>query len=121
MHAALRAYLLSVTPNIAWNTRPQATGLPAIVLQQVSGAVDEHFEGRFSAQEARVQLDIFGETFAQAQALYAGVEARLSQPFQQGGWAIKCFIDSRRDTAEQAASRTIHRISIDLITWHKEL
>lgn len=122
MHENLRARLLTVAARVAWNVLPQGQALPAIRLQQISGAVEEHYEGPFEAQSARVQMDCDALTFAEADALANTAWSAIKMPFTQGNTVFpRIFNESRRDTHEEGQAALIHRISIDLIVWHKEI
>ena len=85
METTLRALLTgssSVTAlvpaaRINWGTHPQGQGLPAVVLNVVSGAEGLTLTGRDGLTPGRVQIDCDGETFASAKAVAEAVVARL--------------------------------------------
>jgi hypothetical protein len=120
VHKDLRARLLGVAVPVAWNVIPQGQSLPAIRLQQISGQIEEHYEGRFEAQMARVQMDCDAISFAASDTIAAAALALIDEPFEQGSTIFnRIFVDSRRDMYEDRDAVIIHRVSIDLMVWHR--
>ena len=86
MHADLRQKLLHTsavaalaTGGVTWSRAPQApaAGSSFVLLQQVSGRVGMNHEGRDRLDTARVQVDCFAPSFAEAVALREAVTDAL--------------------------------------------
>lgn len=84
MEGALRARLLAATPvtslvaqRVYWDDRPQGSPLPAVLLTVISDLRSQTLSD-FDMREARVQVDVFGTTFAQKKALKEAVIAALA-------------------------------------------
>jgi hypothetical protein len=95
LQAAFRARLLG-NPTIAnltggrisWGDRPSSTGLPAIVLTKVSPGRAWTHEGADPMVNPRVQVDIYGATFASVGPIAAAVQAEMEREDRAtvGGW-----------------------------------
>lgn len=74
----VRGHLLTLTPVTAivnsriwtfrWPTNGPST-LPAVLVQQISDVQEQLLRGTLGLQEARIQLDLIGETVAACRAL----------------------------------------------------
>lgn len=135
MEEALVAHLLAfgtlaalVGQRITWATRPQASALPAVVLSKVDGIPDYTMAGPSGLVAARIQVDSWGTTYAEARGVGRQVEARLSGldvsigdgnspevlTHLSGG-----FMQGDRDDFELGAGGAdLHRVSQDYIIWH---
>lgn len=129
---ALRTRLLAdgplaalVSTRIDWVERPQGKPLPAVTLQSVADAREQNFKGFEGLQPARVQYDVWADTFADARST---AEALISAavPAQTGNghaFARGMIELAPRDIAERVSSgdgqrKTVFRISMDLIHHH---
>jgi len=123
MQKALRARLLGAGPvsalvgsKVDWLDRPQGAALPAITLQVVSGSIDQHMKGLQSLQFARVQMDCWGDTYAQTKTLVdAALSAVLPRATIQGVLFLTASATFPRDLGEQAGTKFVHRKQTDLI------
>lgn len=129
---ALRARLLADGPlaalvgtRIDWVERPQGKPLPAVTLQCIADAHDQHLKGFESLQPARVQYDVWASTFASATAVKnALIAAAVPAQSGNGHTFARGMVDlpprdiSERITAGDGAAKTIFRVRMDLIHHH---
>ncbi|MEG8222418.1 DUF3168 domain-containing protein [Sphingomonas sp. HH69] len=123
MQKALRARLLAASPvaalvgsRIDWLERPQGAALPAITLQVVSGSLDQHMQGLQALQFARVQMDCWGDTYAQTKVLIdAALAAILPRATAENVYFRTASATQPRDLGEQISTKFIHRKQTDLI------
>ena len=132
MEEALRALLVAdagvsaqVGTRIYWGRRSQSTSvLPAVVLEKVSAPRDYHYTGPSNLIESRVQVDCFGETYAQAKTSARAVISALNgySGTQSGVVFQRISIENERDYdgQESAANRYLFVTSVDLLIWHDE-
>lgn len=93
MKEALRSRLLAdsaiaaiVGQNVAWDDRPRADGLPALVLAQIAPGRDYTHDGADALQMPWVQFDLFAADAATLNALEAAIIAEMeTQPVTVGG------------------------------------
>jgi hypothetical protein len=125
MQGALRARLLAASPvttlvgqRVYWVDRPQAAALPAIVLQVISDPRPQHLKGFDDLRETRVQLDVFGTSYASVLAITEAALAALV-PENTGNGIIfnRALVDGARDLGERTETQFIHRRSTDLLIW----
>jgi hypothetical protein len=83
---AIRTRLLSVSAvtdlvstRIYPLTLPQGVTMPAVRYQRVSGNSDPHVTGTTGAATARLQFDIFANTYAGAEALRDAIREAIDQ------------------------------------------
>lgn len=130
MEEDFSAYLLAQTAltalveqRINWNTRPQASALPAVTLQVISAVPQNDQCGADLLHESRVQIDVWANTFASVKAVSRAVLAAVSGlSFSHNGTAFEIYVESAVDETEQAStgSATIHRTRIDVLIWHRQ-
>lgn len=126
LQAGIRSRLLAnptvaaaVGTRITWVERPQASGLPAIVLQTISDPRPAHLKDYDAARMTRVQMDVFASSYSSALAITRAAIAALKEPAVVAGKAFGgSFVDSQRDLAEDVGGTLIHRQSVDLLVWH---
>ena len=116
------AVTVEVGQNITWNTRPQASGLPAIVLHRVGGRRDTTMGGASGLVESRVQADIYGATFLATKQAARAVVALLNGVRLDGAATpiVGVFLDAVRDSFEGEEPQPVHRTSLDFRVWHHE-
>jgi hypothetical protein len=104
-----------LTPGV----RTQGAALPSAVFNLVGDLPDITNDGESGLSEARIQLDAYGQTYAQAKALARAMRARLSGwRGQVDDWAIQgAFQQTARDTFTHDAPEKIHGVSTDFIVW----
>jgi len=85
MQTKLANLLLSYAPlaamvgnRVQWDTVPQGSPQPSVVMYVVSGVTDYTMAGASGYVQTRVQFDCRGTTAASARAVAEAVEARLS-------------------------------------------
>jgi hypothetical protein len=123
MAGALRARLLAapavtalVGQRVYWVDRPQTTGLPAITLQLVSEGRPQHMGGFDGLFDARVQVDIWSESHAEAWVISEAVIAAIIPEQTGNGISFsRAFLDARRDLGERIETKFVHRTSLDLL------
>ena len=123
MQGSLRARLLSATPastRVYWVSRPQASELPSITLQTLSGDRPQTHEGMQATRSTRVQLDYWAGTYAAARAgMDAAIAALDDRHVASNGTVFDAiFFEGERDFVERVGTTDIYRTSIDLIVWH---
>lgn len=122
VQGALRARLLGATAagqRVYWVTRPQATALPAITLQTITGDRPRTFGGLQPTRSPRIQVDAWAESYAGARAIIEAIVATLEPKETSNGITFDAiFFESERDFIERQGTTDIYRTSIDLIVWH---
>ena len=93
---------------IAWGTLGQGTTLPRAAMFRVSGVRDMHNQGT-GLMQGRLQVDCYGNTFADAITASRAVGATLEG--YAGGSILGVFLDSIRDGFEDDAD-LVHRVSL---------
>lgn len=74
-HAPLAALIGN---RVQWDTLPQGSAQPSIVMYVISGVTDYTMRGASGYVQTRVQFDCRGATAASARAVAEALEARLS-------------------------------------------
>jgi hypothetical protein len=130
MEEALIAKLLAA-PGVAGlagtrvypGSRPQGSGLPAIVFNRIDGAPLYADEGELGLVQARVQVDCWADSYSGAKGLARATNAALSAFVGEvaGTQFLSIFIDAERDLREGGANAAeyLFRTSIDFIVWHR--
>jgi len=67
-----------VSNRIQWDTLPQGSAQPSIVMYVISGVTDYTMQGAGGYVQTRVQFDCRGTTAASARAVAQALEARIS-------------------------------------------
>ncbi len=118
MEEALRALLLPVIP-VHWSMAPQGSIRPFAVLSRVSGGRDYTTDGRSSSRPARVQVDVYGETYAQTKLLARRVTQQVSGRRLDGFAAIMVVGEIDNPAGDAIGSGTDFRTVIDLMIHHQ--
>lgn len=123
MQAALRARLLGATAagqNVYWVTRPQASALPAITLQTITGDHPQTYGGLQATRTTRVQLDAWAASYGAARSIIGEVIAALAPAKVASNGIIfdQIQFESERDFIESIGTADVYRTSVDLIVWH---
>jgi hypothetical protein len=129
MAGALRARLLAasavtdrVGQRVYWIQRPQAKELPSITLQLVSEQRPQHMGGFDGLSDARVQVDVWSTSHADAWAISeAVIEALAPEQSGNGISFSRSFIDARRDSGERTETQFIYRTSLDLLIHYSTI
>jgi hypothetical protein len=108
-----------VGTRVDWTVRPQATALPAIVLQVVNDTRSQHMSGFDYFRQTRVQIDCYGRLRRDVVALREAVIAALADEAVQGDTEfLRAFVNNVVDMSEQVETAFIHRDMIDMTFWH---
>ena len=114
------AGILAIVPaaRINWGERPTREQLPAIVLTLVSGGESLTLDGPDGLAEARVQVDCYGATFAQARAVAEAVRARLNG-YSGGAIQLIALALERAATDAAAVDRPTRRLLDFKVIWSR--
>ncbi len=106
---------------INWVRRPQGDNqYPALCLQRIAGQRMYYMGGADGLVHARIQLDVWGQTYAEAKN---GIRAALGALSAYRGGVIQgSFVDSERDMPDELneASVRLFRVTADIEIWHTE-
>lgn len=130
MEEALRAYLLADGPvntacggRMYWSVRPQGSVYPSCVLTIISRLPERTYTAPAGLAQARVQVDCYGDTYAQAKALYRAVKAVLNNlSFTNSGKRFWGFAENERDLTDTGTTDAarVFRVSADFLLWHED-
>lgn len=103
--------------------RPQASALPAVVFNVVSGAPVYTDDGEAGLAENRIQLDCWAETYTAAKQLSAAVKASLSA-FVGASAGVNfqnILLITERDRREGGsnAPEYLFRTMLEFTVWHE--
>lgn len=126
MQTALRTRLKNdatvaslVGTRIDWNARPQGKSLPAITLQTIHDGRPQKMSGFQVTRQTLVQVDCWGEKYADARNAAEAVIACLVPAADESGVRfLRSFVDRGMDTLEDTDNGQVHRVSIDLRVTH---
>jgi len=104
-----------VGQRISWGAQPQGLGAPYIVLQRISGAEGYTTSTRDGLEQARVQVDCWGATYAEAKTVSRAVVEALSG--YSGGNFYGIFHAGSRDMREGGTNEAerLFRVSMDFM------
>lgn len=104
---------------VYWVDRPQASALPASVLDKAGGTREQHLKGFNDLRPTRVQLDSFATTYSQAKALLeAMIDALVPENTSNGIQFNRALVDGEPQTlGERTETQFIHHHTVDLIMW----
>ena len=110
---------------IHWVERPQGSGLPAAVLYIVSEVNKYTTQAPDRLVMTRVQIDVFADTYADADQAFRVLKAKLNGYRGVSGSTefAGVFIDRRRDQRVAGANDAdrMFRVSTDVLIHHKEI
>lgn len=129
---ALRTRLLAdgplsalVSTGIDWVERPQGKTLPAVTLQSIADARDQNFKEFEGLQPARVQYDVWGDTFASVRGVVETlIAAAVPSNTANGHRFTRAMVElaprdlTERISAGDGQSKTVFRTSFDLTHHH---
>lgn len=129
---ALRARLLAdgpltalVSTRIDWVERPQGKSLPAVTLQGISDAREQNLKGFEGLQPARVQYDVWGDTYASVRdTVEALIAAAVPSQTGNGHRFTRAMVElpprdlTERVSAGDGLNKTVFRTTFDLIHHH---
>jgi len=100
---------------------PQASSLPAIVINTISGGPQYADDGEIGLDETRIQIDCWAETYSAAKLLGRQVRASLSAFVGTVDGVVFPYIllDVIRDMREPGANQSeyLYRTNMDFIVW----
>lgn len=128
LEQAITARLLGAAPvtaiagaRVYWDERPQASALPALVLQVISDPRPQHLQGFNSLRATRVQVDALAATRASARALIEAAIAALVPEAIVGGITFnRGQVDGGGGRPGPGETQLVRRIIADLIIWWSE-
>jgi hypothetical protein len=104
-------------------SRPQASALPAVVFNVVSGAPVYTDDGEAGIAENRVQIDCWGETYTAAKQLAGAVKESLSAFVGEvaGVTFQNVLLITERDRRESGsnAPEYLFRTMLEFTVWHE--
>lgn len=109
---------LAPPSRINWGAHPQGKPLPALVLNHLSGARGMSMSGPDRLRQARVQVDCYAPTYAQAKALARAVDAVAHG--HRGPTLRYVEMIAERDTRESGSNEAErpYRVSLDFnVNW----
>lgn len=123
MEEALRTLLLQsstlaglVGERLQWGAREQATALPAVTLNKISGAPFYDDDGETGLDQFRVQIDCWADTMTAAKQVSRAVRGQISGYGPTNDFRY-IEIDAERDMREGGANQEAYeyRVSMDFI------
>jgi len=90
---------------------PQNVTLPAITYSRISGGQINSFSGYSNLENPRIQIDVWGVTYASVQALAALVHTAMD-----GATTFGALLESDMDFYED--DTLIYRVSMDFSVWN---
>jgi hypothetical protein len=110
-----------VSQRVYPGSMPQASPLPSIVMNRVSGAPLYTDQGECGLASARVQIDCWAQTYTGAKQVARAVITSLSAfAGTSSGFTFQyVMVDDERDFREGGSNSNeyLFRTSIDLIVW----
>lgn len=106
---------------VTWGDRLREESVPALTLLLVSPGRDYDHNGPTGEDEPRVQIDCYGRTDEEADALAQAVRDCLEQPAVVGSTRFEeAFLDAETtiDEGDQDGGEPLYRISQDYIFLH---
>lgn len=127
MEQALIAHLLAwpslaeiVGNRITPAPAPQKSVLPRVTLTLLSAPRTARFDGWDTCNAARLQIDGWARTYAQASAVGHAVAAALEAPFVEGESRILgAFLINERSLVEADPEGPVHRRNLIFRIWSK--
>lgn len=115
----------AVGDQIFWTKRPQGLSPPDIIMHKIGdGRRDYNMDGPSGLVRTRVQMDCWGETYAQAVGIGRALRNALSglTHNQSGVDIFGAFIDSQGEDFDAEADNVskYQRWRIDFLIWHTE-
>lgn len=106
------AIMAATSGQIEFGHLPQGSTGPAIRLTTVSRPEDYYLDGPAGTKRARVQVDCFGDTYAQAKLLCRQVRSRLSGYSDARFQAM--FLLSERDVSDSATDEVARWFGVQM-------
>lgn len=124
LHARLTgdaAVSAAVGTQVFWSIVPQTAILPYVRMQVISDPRPADLDGAEIARETRVQVDCFAKTYKTARQLAEAVVTATAEPEIVAGIVFgRIKAEGPRDLGEDVDGKIfIHRMSMDLLIWHR--
>lgn len=130
MEQAIIARLLATTAiatiagtRVFPGSRPQASLMPAVVFNVVSGAPVYTDDGEAGLAENRIQIDCWGETYTSAKGLAVAVKGALSAFVGESAGVTfqNILLITERDRRESGsnAPEYLFRTMLEFTVWHE--
>ena len=101
---------------VAWGTLGSGTSTPRASIYRTSGVRDMKLDG-LGLMETRVQIDCYGQTYAEA--IGASRDVRAAVEGYRGGPIQGAFLEAVRDGFEDDAE-LLHRVSLTFSITHRD-
>ena len=112
-----------VSTRVSPGRRPQASVLPAIDVNTISGAPVYTDDGESGLASARVEINCWGQTYSSAKLVARAVKASLSAFVGESAGITfqNILLDAERDFSETGsnAAEYLYRTNLDFIVWWK--
>lgn len=121
LQTALRSRIVAAVGHsrVHWTIAPQNAAKPYIRMQTVSDLRPQHMNGYDAARVTRVQVDVFGATYAETRSVAEAIITATEQPAMVGGITFgRTKAEGPRDLGEDTETGFIHRASLDLLVEH---
>ena len=120
--SALFKAVASGETRVYWMRSPQTVAKPYATLMRVSGVPDETHGGRSGLEASRVQIDVYGLTYASAKTAARAIDAFMQgRKGVQGNTEFQGIfrLNWREGFEDDATPDKLHRQSLDFEIWHK--
>ena len=112
-----------VSTRVSPGRRPQASALPAIDVNTISGAPVYTDDGESGLASARVEINCWGQTYSSAKLVARAVKAALSAFVGESAGITfqNVLLDDERDFSETGsnAAEYLFSTNLDFIVWFK--
>lgn len=119
---ALPALSSTVGTRIDWGVRPQATALPAITIDLISGVPQMNLDGAGLWSKSRIQIDCWARTSLTARNMATAIGGPFGLFTGYRGdhlqTRLRTFIMTTRADQDTDAQGPIHRMMLDVVVWH---
>lgn len=103
--------LVTLGHPVRWLAFDADVGWPRITLQRISTVTQYTTTGRVANEEARIQVNVYAETYPEVMDLGRQVSTLLTS--FSGGSVIRCYEISRRDSNSDSGGDVIRLQSLD--------
>lgn len=106
-----------VSDRVYWGERPQGDALPGVTLNRISPGDDYHLGGKGGVHEARVQADVWAESYTAAIAVERAMKAATEtpRPGNRAGCIQGVFVVGGRDLSERGRPDPLFHLSTDFM------
>lgn len=111
MEEDLYSALVPLGCPVVWGAFDKDVGWPRITLQRISTVTLYSLKSRSNLETARVQVNVYGQSYADVMVLSKQVTVLLTS--FSGGSVIRCYEISRRDSNSDSGGDVIRLQSLD--------